>query len=824
MDIRKLFKNSLPHLTAIALFLFVTLIFFYPVLEGKVLNTNDGTVAKNASREIRDFRDKYGKEPLWTNSMFSGMPAYLISVKYPGNLMKHVDTLLRIIKMPVSAILLTMAGFYILLLLFRVNPWLAIGGALAYGLSTYFIFILAAGHNTKAIALAYMAPMIGSFYYAYRNDLLKGILLATFFLTLQIIANHPQITYYSFICLLIYFIVESVFSIKRGEVVKLVKRAPFLIIPVVLAVGMKFGSLYTTYEYGKYSIRGTSDLVTQNKQEKGLDIDYATQWSYGIDETMTLLIPDFKGGANKPFDRESETVTALRKNNAGQYANQFYQYWGTQPWTDGPRYVGALIVFLFILGLIVVKGPEKWWLLIATVLSIMLAWGKNFMPLTTLFMDFFPGYNKFRAVTMILVIAEFCMPLLALLALREIFEKKISQKDFMKALKIAAGVGGGLTLLFILFPGLAGSFLTDGEAAQVPDWLQTALRNDREKMLRGDSLRSLFFIVSGAGLLLAFYKDKIKKEYAFLILGLLFLSDMFLVDKRYLNNDKFETPAAIQKSSAPTTADKIILEDKDYYRVFNLTVSPFNDASTSLLHKSIGGYHGAKLKRYQELIDSAIMDDYITYYSALSNAKSYDDVRPAIEKLSGNNALNMLNTRYFIISPESAPFVNRHALGNAWFVDSLIVAKNANEEISYIKRINPAKEAVMDVKFLADVSSDLNISEETDTIYLTSYKANELTYQYSSGSDRLAVFSEIYYPEGWKAYIDGTEKPVLRADYVLRALSLPAGSHEVRFTFEPASYSTGTKVSLASSLIFFFLAAGYFAWTYRKKMKPDDLA
>ena len=406
MQIRTCLKPIVPHIVAVVIFLIISLVYFYPVLEGKVLHTNDGTVARNAAKEISDFRAKYGEEPLWTNSMFSGMPAYLISTKFTGNLMIYADRVLKFIKLPAASIFLTMVGFYILLLFFKVDTRLAIAGAIGYGLSTYFFFILAAGHNTKAFAIAYMAPMIGGIYYTYRHHSIKGALLTTFFLTLELLANHPQITYDSFLCILIFIVAEFVFSIRKKEINTFIKSSVFLIIPVLLAIAMNFGSLYTTYEYGKYSIRGKSDLTSlNNDNSKGLSKEYATQWSYGVDETLTLLIPNFKGGANIPFDRTSETVTALRKNNAAQAISQFNKYWGTQPWTDGPVYVGAIIVFLFVLGLVIIKGPEKWWLLAATLLSIMLAWGKNFMPLTNLFLDYFPGYNKFLAVTMTLVIA-----------------------------------------------------------------------------------------------------------------------------------------------------------------------------------------------------------------------------------------------------------------------------------------------------------------------------------------------------------------------------------------------------------------------------------
>lgn len=822
MDIKNLLKPAIPHIVAILIFLAISLIYFYPVLEGKVLHTNDGTVARNAAKEISDFRAKYGKEPLWTNSMFGGMPAYLISTKYPGNLMSYVDRILKFLKLPAASIFLTMAGFYLLLLFFRVDVRLAIAGAIAYGLSTYFFFILAAGHNTKAIALAYMAPMIGSIYCTYRYDVIRGALLTTFFLTLEIIAFHPQITYYAFISILIFGITEFIYSVRRKEIVKFLRTTGILIIPLVLAVGMNFGYLYTTYEYGKYSIRGKSDLVSStNTITKGLDRAYATQWSYGIDETLTLLIPNFKGGASIPFDRNSKTVTALRQNNAGQYANQFYKYWGTQPWTDGPVYVGAIVVFLFILGLVIVKGSEKWWLLAATLLSIMLAWGKNFMWLTNLFMDYFPGYNKFRAVTMTLVIAEFCMPLLGILAVKNIFEGKTLNKDFLKGLKIAFGISGGLTLLFILFPGLAGSFLSPAEQGQgqVPEWLSSALKSDRETLLRGDAFRSFVFIILGASLLLGFYYEKIRKEHALVILAVLFLTDMFFVDKRYLNADKFMRPAASEKASAPSAADNFILRDKNDYRVLNLSVSPFNDASTSLYHKSIGGYHGAKLMRYQELIDSVIMKDYLYYNNSLAGAKSIEDLQPALNRLYSNKALNMLNTKYLIINPQMAPVINTNALGNVWFVDTVIFAENANRELYLINRINPAKQAVIDLRFKDLVPGSGFRGNDSDKIELTSYRPDQLIYKYKSSNERLVIFSEIYYKNGWKAYIDGTDKNYFRADYLLRGIIVPGGNHEIKFIFKPASYYVGNKISLASSFIFFLLAAGYFVVKLRKNNK-----
>ena len=457
MQLNDKIKPALPHLIAVLIFTVISFAYFYPVLEGKVLKANDSTVSKINSKEIQDFRNKNGREPLWTNSIFSGMPAYLISTKYPGNLIKHADTFLRMFKMPVSVLFLSMLGFYIMLLAFGVSPWLAITGSIAYGFSSFFFQILGAGHNTQAIALAYMAPMIGGIYYAYRHDALKGALLTAFFLTLEIQANHPQITYYALICLIIFGIVEFIYSLKNNSVVNFFKTSALLIIPFIIAVGINFASLYTTYEYGKYSIRGKSDLVGENKNvTSGLNKDYITYWSYGVDETFNLLIPNYKGGSSHPFDRNSETYKVLSKNNNQAAANQLQKYWGPQSGgTEGPHYVGAIVFFFFVLGLILIKGPEKWWLLAATILSIMLAWGKNFMPLSNLFIEYFPGYNKFRAVTMTLVIAEFCIPLLGVLALRDIFNGTITKKEIIRGLKITAGITVGFILLVIIFPGIA---------------------------------------------------------------------------------------------------------------------------------------------------------------------------------------------------------------------------------------------------------------------------------------------------------------------------------------------------------------------------------
>jgi hypothetical protein len=816
MQVTNKIKPLLPHLIAVVIFIVVSFVYFYPVLEGKVLKANDSTVSKINSKEIQDFRAKYGKEPLWTNSIFGGMPAYLISTKYPGNLVVQVDTFLRKLGMPVSVLFLSMIGFYILLLFFGVDPWLSISGALAYGLSSFFFQILGAGHNTQAIALAYMAPMIGGIYYAYRYDALKGALLTAFFLALEIAANHIQITYYAMLCLLVFAVVEFIYAYKNKSVIRFLKTSAILIAPFIIAIGINFASLYTTYEYGKYSIRGKSDLKTENKTStSGLNKDYIVYWSYGVDETFNMLIPNYKGGSSRPFERDSETYKALVSNKAQTAADQLQKYWGTQPGTDGPHYVGAIVFFLFILGLILVKGPEKWWLLAATILSVMLAWGKNFMPLSNLFIEYFPAYNKFRAVTMILIIAEFCIPLLGFLALRNIFNGTTSKNEIIRGLKIAGGITGGFLLLVLVIPGIAGSFVGPYES-DIPAWLKTAMIADRKDLLRSDALRSLVFVLLSAGTILGLLFDKLKKSHAVIILTVLIVLDLWTVDKRYMNADRFERTAIIQKTFAPTAADSYILKDPSVYRVLNLTVSPFNDNSpTSYFHKSIGGYHGAKLERYQELIDTSINHNLQLIQLAGNNAKTLEDFQSVF---SGTAALNMLNTKYVIYNPDAPPLINNNSLGNVWFVEKPVMVDNANKEISAINSLNPSKEAIIDNIFKGQITKSFYPVLENEKIELISYKADEMTYKCSAREEKLAVFSEIYYSAGWKAYIDGKESKYFRTDYVLRGMVVPAGDHEIKFAFKPSSYIVGNKVSLASSVLLILLFAGYFG--VKLKMKP----
>lgn len=794
-------KLAIPHIAAIIIFTVVSFAYFFPVLEGKKIDAHDTKVYLGSSKEISDYRSEYGGEPLWTNSMFSGMPAYMISVRYPGNLFSYVDRILKIFNTPVAALFLSMVGFYIMLLLFKVDPWLAIAGAIAYGFSSYLFVSLSAGHNTKVYAMSYMAPVIGSAIYAFRQKAFVGAALFALFLSLQIMANHLQITYYTFMILLVFGIYELVSVIKSGNLAPFFKSLGLLVIAAIIAVVVNFASLYSTLEYSRESTRGTSELSGSGAKEgKGLDKEYITQWSYGIGESMTFLIPGFRGGATAPFKKDSGTVKILRKNNMAQAQNQLFSYWGDQPTTSGPVYFGAIILFLFILGTMIVDRKEKWWIITAVLLSLVLSWGKNLMPVTSFFIDYFPGYDRFRAVSMTLVIAGVCVPLLAVLTLKKITAGDISREKIISALFRAAAITAGLAFLFFLIPSLAGSFIRPDEKS-IPDaynWLKDAMIADRKMMLRTDAIRSFILIAVAATLLWMIIKGKVKYYQGLIALSLLFLIDQIPVDARFLGSSKFETEKAADNSMAPTIADKFILQDQSQYRVLNLTVSTFNDASTSFHHHSIGGYSGAKLMRYQEVIEADITGEMGALITVLQSATTLEEADSAMKRMP---VLNMLNTKYIIISPEGMPLANSHALGNAWFVEKVSIVSNADEELSDLKNLDPGNEAVVDQRFKEQVGVTESTPAPGDTIFLTSYRPNLLTYQSELSADRIAIFSEIYYSHGWQAYIDDIPANHFRADYILRGMVLPAGKHTVTFRFRPKSYDTGNRVSLAGSLL-----------------------
>ena len=798
------FNSIKPHLIVISVFALISFAYFSPLLEGKRIDGHDVKTWIGMSKEISDYRDKTGEEALWTNSLFSGMPAYQISVKYSANLVRYVDKIITFgFPRPANLLFLYLLGFYLLLVSLNIDYRIAAIGAFAYAFSSYFFIIIQAGHMTKAHAIAYLPMVVAAVLYTYRGKILLGATLTSLAVALQIFTNHYQITYYLILILLFVGFSQFFFFLKDKNLSSFFKRSGVLILAAILAAGTSFTRLKTTSDYGKETTRGKSELTSNiDNKTKGLDKDYATQWSYGVAESMTLLIPNFHGGSSMnsvlSID-DSQTLNFLRKFRNKKLANalQFRagSYWGDQPIVSGPTYVGAIVMFLFLLGVFIVKNEFRVWILLATIMSLMLAWGKNFMPLTDFFLDYFPGYNKFRAVSMILVIAEFTIPLLAILGLNKFINSESRESNYKK-LKNAFYITGGISLIFALFPTMFLDFLSEKDLSPIssgvktPDGFLDGLVADRSSLLSGDAWRSFVFIALSFGLLTAYIKQKISKKYVVLLIGALIFVDMWGINKRYLNEDHFVRKNKIKNPYKPTQADNFILKDKDpNFRVFNQSVSTFNDASTSYFHKSIGGYHGAKLKRYQELIEFHIS--------------------------KGNmNVLNMLNTKYFI-APDGRAQINPAALGNAWFVEDINIVKNADEEIAALGNFDPAKIAIVDQRFSNQtIQIDNSFS---GSIKLDSYKPNNLKYSYDSNKEGIVVFSEIYYKDGWNVYIDGVKSEHFRANYVLRGMKVPSGNHVIEFKFEPSVFIHGERISFASSLSLLLLL--FFAFYKEVKIK-----
>lgn len=810
-----LVKKIIPYLSAVLIFLLISIAYLNPLLSGKKLQQSDITHYIGMSKEIKDFRQTTGEEPLWTNAMFGGMPAYQISTEYPANLIKKVDNLIRsVLPRPADYVFISMLGFFILLIALGVNPWLSIIGAIGFAFSSYFFIILEAGHNSKAHAIAYMAPVIGSFLLAYRKKMVLSAILTSFFVALQIATNHLQITYYLIYILIFLGIGELVHHIVKNKIIRFAKVTGLLLIAGLLAAGPSITNILLTNEYSKYTIRGKSELThNEDNQTNGLDKDYATQWSYGKQETFTLMIPNAKGGASGMLGDAVNDVDISREYK--QAVAQQNHYWGNQPFTSGPVYTGAIIFFLFIFGMFILKDHIKWSLLTVTLLAVFLSWGHNMMWFTDFFLEYVPGYNKFRTVSMTLVIAELTIPLIAMLGLFKIFQQPELLHKKQRAFYISLGLTAGLALIFYLMPRTFFDFLSQQElaffkkqqvsnpqsAAQLNIFMD-ALESVRVSIFKADAIRTVIFILLGAGTLRLYALKKINKSWFLILLGLLITIDMWSVNKRYLNNDDFERARKVENPYRPTLADKQILKDKDpNFRVFNTTVSTFQDASTSYFHKSIGGYHGAKLRRYQELIDHYISK-------------------------GDQNVLNMLNTKYFIVAQNNQPQAQRNpgALGNAWFVADFRLVNNADEEIKALQDFDPARTAIVDKRFSRFVEGKIFRIDSTASISLTSYAPNKLIYKYSAKSDQLAVFSEIYYPLGWQATIDGKKAEHFRVNYVLRAMVVPQGSHEIVFTFHPESYYTGEKIALASSLLLLILVVGVLGWELKKWIDKNKKA
>ena len=773
------FSKVKPHIIIIILFALISFAYFSPLIEGKSIDGHDIKTWIGMSKEISDFRDSSGTEALWTNSMFSGMPAYQISVKYSSNLVRYIDKVITLgFPRPANILFLYLLGFYLLLLSLKVDYRIAAVGAIAYAFSSYFFIIIQAGHMTKAHAIAYLPMVVASVIYTYRGKLLLGGVLTALTVALELYSNHLQITYYLIFILIFIGLYQLFYDYNNKNLPSFFKRSAVLILAALLATGTCFTRLKTTMDYGKDSTRGKSELTNNiENKTKGLDKDYATQWSYGIAETMTLLIPNFHGGASQgELSTDSETYNALKRSpNAKKIIKNLPLYWGDQPIVSGPTYAGAIVIFLFLLSLFLLKGRFKYWILTLTILSIFLAWGKNFMPLTELFLDFFPGYNKFRAVSMILIVAEFTLPLLAFLAFNNFIFSDANKLSKIKSLKNAFFVTGGITLLFSLAPNMFFDFVGVNDSVLASNgWPVEALQSDRASMLSSDAWRSFFFVSLAFLSLFLFIKNKVSSNNIILVFAVLLLLDMWTINKRYLNDSHFIRSSKIKTPYKATQADNYILSDNDpNFRVFNQSVSTFNDASTSYFHKSIGGYHGAKLKRYQELIDSHIS--------------------------KGNmQVLNMLNTKYFILQTGKVN-INPNFLGNAWFIKDVKIVENADDEILALNDFDASSIAVIDKRFQSSLGE---FSEDSSSnIKLDEYQPNYLRYSSVSTKNQIAVFSEVYYDKGWNSYIDGELVSHFRANYILRAMNIPKGNHTIEFRFEPEIFKIGERISLASSIL-----------------------
>ncbi len=810
----KTIKNkNLPHIIAIVLFIVISFTYFSPVFDGKTLVGHDTESWMGMSKEINDYNNNNDDVALWTNRMFGGMPAYQISFKQPSNVLNWIHKAINTFPRVIYTLFLYLIGFYILLLSFRVNPWLSMALAIGFAFGSYNFIILAVGHNTKAIAIAYMAPLIGSIVMSFRWKRWLGAALTALFLGLAIYANHLQILYYTLIIVLVFGIVELAYAILEKRLKEMLITLSILIGAAAIGVGLNASSLLTTYEYGQYTMRGKSNGLTIDKSstQEGLNIDYITQWSYGISETMTILIPNFKGGASQgKLSNSSSTANKLSElgvPDVDEFLNKtpLPTYWGSQPIVSGPVYLGAIICFLFVLGLFLVKGRNKWWLLSATILSILLSWGKNFMPFTEFFVDYIPMYNMFRAVSMTLVITALCMALMASLAIQEFLNTAVSKEKKIKSLYISAGIVGGITLLFSLIPQLAGDFRATADSNLVGDWefLKSTLPIDRQSMLRADAFRSFVFIALMGFVLWLHAAKNLKKKFVFIAVGVLLIFDMAPIAKRFLNDQNF-TEKEKEAYFVATPSDKFILQDQSQFRVLDISVDIFNSSKPSYYHNSIGGYHAAKLRRYQELINQHLEREIFNTQQSFKGATSETAI---VKYFPHNQILNMLNMKYLIYHPEAQPITNPFANGNAWFVSNCYIAETADEEMLKLGTINTKTELVADKEFVNLIPKSIQ-ADSLATITLTGYSPNVLKYESYANSDQVAVFSEIYYEKGWNAYIDDIKVPYFRANYLLRALPIKAGKHTVEFRFEPSSYSTGNVLTGISSILLILLLGG----------------
>lgn len=817
-----------PHLTAIIAFIVLGFAYCPQVIEGKVINQSDISSWKGAANEMIQYQERTGEQTHWTNSMFGGMPGMMIASQYDGDFLESIYQALFIGPRPVSYLILAMVGFYLLLIALGVSPWLSFAGAIAYTFCSYNLQILQVGHNAKMVAIGLMPWVLASLAVAFRKHSWMGAILFGITLAFQILANHVQITFYLAFIVIFWIVAEGIIAIKGKLFPKFLKTCSMLLIGGLLAVGSNLNHLLPTWEYAKYTMRGGSELSQEegSQTKGGLKKDYATDWSYGIDESMNLLIPNYKGGPSSgALDENSETLAALRNNgvaDAGSIIKQMPLYWGPQPFTAGPMYMGALSVFLFVLGAFLLKGPFKWSMLGLTLLVLLLAWGKHFMALSSFFLDYVPLYNKFRAVSMILVVLQVILPLLGFITLHKIFSKEWDKKKVWNALKWATGIVGGLCAIAWLFPTIAGNFESANDAQMFPDWLLPAIQSDRMSLLRSDALRSLLLVLATAGVISLFLIQKIKLAYAGVLIVLLTTIDMMPVGKRYLNDTHFMSERKFNGVFEKRPVDELILRDTDpNYRVIDFSVNIFNDSHVSYFHKTVGGYSAAKLQRYQDLIERHISPELQTLSHDLSSMTNVSQIPEILKKCT---VINMLNTRYFITSPTGMPLRNPVANGNAWFVADRKIVQGPDQEINSLTGLNSTETAVIDQKY-EENSSLLNAALVRDTaarVVLTQYEPNRLIYKTSSSTQQLAVFSEIYYPKGWYASIDGKPLELGRVNYMFRAAVVPAGQHEIQMWFDLPVIRQSRWMSQASSGLLILLlisGIGYSLFVRRTKQK-----
>ena len=825
-----LLKKSLPDVLAVLLFAVLAFAYFFPAdIEGRILYRHDASAGRGAGQEGIEYLQKTGERSRWTNALFGGMPTYQMAPSYGSTdlLTKVVNAYHLWLPENVWYVFAYLLGFYILLRAFDFRQHLAALGSIIWAFSTYFLIIIAAGHIWKVWALAYLPPMIAGVVLAYRGKYLWGLLLTAVFTAFEINANHVQMTYYYLFIILAMVIAWLVEAVREKQLARFFKATAVCLVGAAIGVCINLSNLYHTWQYSKESMRGKSELVKQNSSNQtssGLERDYITQWSYGIGETWTLLIPNTKGGASMPLS-QSETAMKHAENDFLPIYQQIGQYWGEQPGTSGPVYVGAFVMMLFILGLFIVKGPMKWALLAATILSILLSWGKNFMGFTDFFIDYVPMYAKFRTVASILVIAEFTIPLLAMLALKELLSGEMKKEKLKVPLIASFVLTGGIAMLFSLMPSMFfDSFISTSEMHAIQslpaEYIQPLVANlteMRQAVFTADSWRSFYIILAGTGVLLAFIYGKLKKEYAIGIIVALCLVDLWTVNKRYLNDEMFVPKSEREAPQQKTQTDELILRDQNLdYRVLNLASNTFNENETSYYHKSVGGYHAAKLRRYQEMIEAYINPEMQALFKGVSEAGG------DMTQLNGDSicpVLNMLNTRYFILplqGGQTVPIQNPYAYGNAWFVDKLNYVNNANEEIAAVGKIDLRHQAVADAKFKEQLG-EAAVQDTASVVTITSYEPNRLTYDVNSGKGGVLVFSEIYYP-GWEAKVDGQPVELGRVDYILRALNVQPGKHQVELSFFPKSVNlTETIAYIAYVLLILLVAAGVFLeWKRRK--------